>query len=71
MEQKNCWEKLSLIVSSIFLTALIIAIISLVWCELEEIYFGAFNQNPVDTIITMIYSIFVYLWAKRWLGGRE
>ena len=61
------WEKLSLVTSSILFTALIVGIITLIWVELEEVYFGEAQPNPVDTIISMIYSIFIYLWAKRWL----
>lgn len=61
------WEKLSLVTTSVLLTSLIVAIITLIWVKLEEIYFGEANPNPVDTIISMIYSIFIYLWAKRWL----
>lgn len=64
----ECLKKISCIVTSIVITFMIVGIITLLWQQLELVYLGYVNDNPVDTIITILYSLFVYLCVYRWLG---
>lgn len=63
MKMQEFADNLFVLISSILFTGLIVAVISFVWQQLEIIYLGEANPNPVDTVITMLYTPFVYLWA--------
>ncbi len=65
MFENKYLNKLAIFVNSIFTTMVIVIVISLVWMKLEEIYLGYINDNPVDTIITILYAPFVYYWARE------
>ena len=61
-------EKLSYIGSSLIITLFIIAVITFLWQQLELVYLGYVNDNPIDTIITILYSYFVYSYVYKRLG---
>ena len=61
-------EKLSYIGSSLGITLFIIAVITFLWQQLELVYLGYVNDNPIDAIITILYSYFVYSYVYRRLG---
>lgn len=64
MKAEEFWDKLYLFVQPLVSTGTIVILITMLWMYLEEIYLGYINQNPVASVITMIYSGFVYLWVK-------
>jgi len=63
MKLEEFADNLFVLISSILFTTLVVGVISFAWQQLEIIYLGAANPNPVDTFITMLYAPFVYLWA--------
>lgn len=69
MFENKYWNKLAIFVNSIVVTLFIVLVISLVWTKLEEIYLGYINNNPVDTIITIMYTPFIYYWAREKIRG--
>lgn len=64
MKWEEFYRKIYLLIDPFIFTIVIVSAITMLWVYLEEIYLGYINENPVDSVITMIYSVFVYLWLK-------
>ena len=60
-------KEISYIVNTLLITFVIVGIITYIWQNLELIYLGYVNDNPVDTIVTILYSIFVFESVNRWV----